>query len=644
MIDPRSLVAMAARLEDHPNAGDASTGSSNQDDSGFGLQGNQPEDLTQELLSWPADVTTGASQIATSYNGPDDVDELGNMYGMSLSATTRTAANSSTGALPPDRTDMAHDSGVRRSGEFWDQHMPPRLPCFNSEAIGQREGSKGISIPQLSSAMSSHGPSPPARWSAAAEFSSGRADVPVFMALPAETPGEPWARPQTPSRQSAMPHVGGQPSGTLGVQERVKAMQDVVIRCRATGTGGRPGRLPRRLDPASAREMEHLFGIHPVTAVQRAHERFVRLLLSSSGPDRQSFSAALHANLAAGEIELATFWLSWMLGAGFAMGPSTLDSVAQLFTDLWSQQQLLDNMAAMGVSPNDHSWNQLIHACVKAGNLERAEEFLTTLINSQTTPFQASVISYNTVIHAHCHAGDASRAEFWLQKMLEVNIMPMVSTLGAVINAFAELGALENAEHWFALMVERGWFSPNEYIFNGMIKASTNAGDMARAAAWFERMKEADVPVTAVTYNTMIHACGQVRDINGAERYFTQLLHSGEEVNVITYNAMINVCATCGRRKRAELWVERMQEANVEPDTVTYGTLCKALAHEGQHSKIEEIIDSLDSKGITHNEYFYASWINACSRARHPDPKEAERAFRQCIARGLDWKGTRPEQ
>lgn len=486
--------------------------------------------------------------------------------------------------------------------------------------------------------------------------------VPVMLAIPTELPTVPpppmpMAAPDygiveacsQPQGRSSIPPPPGLEMPGEGLQvdstewhgqlhsgtEKLQALLEVVHQAKATAAT-RSGRAPRRMDAVQAAKVQRALGDHPVAGVQRAHDQIFRLIQSSNGFDRQSLNIAIQANAGAGEVDNTVFWLSWMLSAGLIPSPPSLEAVSQLLTSAASQQELLFTMAEMGVSPTDHCWNQLIHTCVKKGDVHKAEMWLSTLMNVDGSPFRPTVISFNTVIHAHAQSGNPARAEHWLNTMIEAKLIPTDSTLGALVNAYAEAGDVEKAEGWVELVMREGWLTPNEFIFNGLIKACANVGDIPRAERWLQRMKVMNVPVTAITYNQMIHACGQTRDIAGAERYFADLMQSGEGCNIITYNAMINACATCGKTKRAQLWIDRMKEAGIAPDKVTYGSFCKALAREGQHEAVKTIINGLEEKGIQHNEYFYASWINACAKPKSPNPEEAERAFRQCVSRGLD--------
>ena len=62
---------------------------------------------------------------------------------------------------------------------------------------------------------------------------------------------------------------------------------------------------------------------------------------------------------------------------------------------------------------------------------------------------QPNVTSYNSVINACAQKGDVNRAEHWFKRLEEFLVQPDVMSYSSAINACAQKGDVEKAEQWF---------------------------------------------------------------------------------------------------------------------------------------------------------------------------------------------------
>merc|ERR1719265_636736 len=79
-------------------------------------------------------------------------------------------------------------------------------------------------------------------------------------------------------------------------------------------------------------------------------------------------------------------------------------------------EKLLGEISSLGLKPDGVSFNSVIHACARQGNIKRAEHWLRKMQESGIEP---NVISFNVIIDACMKADDAEEAEKWLARMLE---------------------------------------------------------------------------------------------------------------------------------------------------------------------------------------------------------------------------------
>ena len=89
--------------------------------------------------------------------------------------------------------------------------------------------------------------------------------------------------------------------------------------------------------------------------------------------------------------------------------------------DACGAEKWLSKMKDAGLSPSAVSYNAVIHACARAGDVERAAGWLVAVRRDPTAP-EVNVFTWSTVIHACAKAGDADGAEKWLATMAEAGM------------------------------------------------------------------------------------------------------------------------------------------------------------------------------------------------------------------------------
>lgn len=177
--------------------------------------------------------------------------------------------------------------------------------------------------------------------------------------------------------------------------------------------------------------------------------------------------------------------------------------------------------------------------------------------------------------------------------------------------------------------------SNDDHSLTAQLKTCAHHGDIEKAEAMLATMLKERQTLSVEDYNYVIHACATARDVTRAEQHLRAMVTMGLLPNLISFNSVINACAMDGDAMRAELWLRSMVDHGVEPTEVTYGTMCKVLARKGLVREIQGVMDTIERKGLTLNEYFYASLISACGVAMPPNTQAAMRAFEDLVARRL---------
>lgn len=182
--------------------------------------------------------------------------------------------------------------------------------------------------------------------------------------------------------------------------------------------------------------------------------------------------------------------------------------------------------------PNLYSWNLLMKAYVENRRFTKAKTVFTTMP-------QRDVVSWSTMIAACAQFGHGEEALELFQQMQREGVKPNVVTFVCVLDAYAGLADLEEAEEVHAHIIDSG-FEQNLIVANALINMYGKRGYVNTARKVFDRMNERD----RVSWNSMIAAYAQNDYGKEALELFRQMQVEGIKPNKISFVSAVNACAS----------------------------------------------------------------------------------------------------
>jgi len=155
----------------------------------------------------------------------------------------------------------------------------------------------------------------------------------------------------------------------------------------------------------------------------------------------------------------------------------------------------------------------------------------------------------------------------------------------------------------------------NAMIYNCLIDACVQCGDVRAALGYFEQMKQLNF-VDTVSYNTMVKAYLSSNQAEQAQALLQEMSRRGLPPNKVTYNELLD--ARVMAKDRRGMWsvVDDMQASGVAPSPATCSILLKALTQHSLASDVSRTMGLLDTMQEPMDEVLFASVIEACIRIR----------------------------
>merc|ERR1719171_1736942 len=155
----------------------------------------------------------------------------------------------------------------------------------------------------------------------------------------------------------------------------------------------------------------------------------------------------------------------------------------------------------------------------------------------------------------------------------------------------------------------------NPMIYNCLIDACVQCGDVRAALGYFEQMKQLDF-VDVVSYNTMVKAylaCGACQE---AQALLQEMTGRGLPPNKVTYNELLNARVVAKDRKGMWSLIDDMLASGVSPSPATCSILLKSLTENSLNSDVARTMELMGKMEEPMDEVLFSSVIEACIRIR----------------------------
>jgi len=281
-------------------------------------------------------------------------------------------------------------------------------------------------------------------------------------------------------------------------------------------------------------------------------------------------------------------------------------------------QEIAERMCQMGHRLNLLTCNTILNCWTKAGHPDHAESFLeeTMLEKHQIIP---DIVSYNTIIHGYARLGNLERALELLTRLLEDSLSgqqqptrypkPNVRTFTSILIALSKEHTINAAEEAERLLLQMQELSDAPY--NLSTRPNT------------------------VTYNAVMNCWASlsfpssIRERRHKKQYMHQMKNgtsrSKTKGNVIAIDEKENEHHRFGRK--AEFVLRSMQGLGPDemPNTISYNIVMRAYSND--MVKAEELVRDMIANGLEPTEHTFKTLIHVLNRdfrIRNKDKKLKE--------------------
>lgn len=190
---------------------------------------------------------------------------------------------------------------------------------------------------------------------------------------------------------------------------------------------------------------------------------------------------------------------------------------------------------------------------------------------------QLSIMTYNTLVDACARCGEMSRVSFLLNDMVDNQIQPSIVTYSAIMKGYCQENRIDKALEVMDEMRRTSKFQPDEHIYNTIIGGCARKGMYDKGVALLEEMCQAGIAPSNFTLSVLVKLASRSRRLDKAFELVEELPRKFNfRLNVHVYNNLIQATLTHKDLRHAFQVIERMLCQRVRLDVRTYSLLLRA--------------------------------------------------------------------
>lgn len=242
--------------------------------------------------------------------------------------------------------------------------------------------------------------------------------------------------------------------------------------------------------------------------------------------------------------------------------------------------------------------NTMITTYASCGRVEDAKKIFNTMPNR-------SLISWNSMIVGFSQNGCPMEALDLFCKMNKLDLRLDRFSLASVISACGGIASIALGEQVFARVVVTGYES-DQIVSTSMIDFYSKCGFLQNGRKIFDAMTDIDV----ISWNSMM--MGYATNGSGYEALalFNKMKDAGVAPTNVTFTAVLSACDHCGLVEEGRKWLHEMKwKYHIEPELEHYSCMVDLLARVGY---LEEAVNLIKELPFGADSSMWSSVLRGC--------------------------------
>lgn len=273
----------------------------------------------------------------------------------------------------------------------------------------------------------------------------------------------------------------------------------------------------------------------------------------------------------------------------------------------------------MGLKYN--TFQAMIARCLKSNDLQSAVSIFRDLQKGGLSPNQVTYCSLISALGKTKRHGSRSAHlayELWKELVVSVTLETLdMAALRTGMKASAAVYRMDEAEGIIDF-VNKNLGNADVRMYNILLKGYASKGNMKKMLEVKERILQANLKPSSVTYNTMIHACIRSGNLRMAKSLMQEAETSGAGLDAWSYTTLLKGYVEQNDMKNAMLVFDDMQIAGKKPTYITYSIMIDGYVRSGQLVTARSMLDRMVESGERPTAVTFNTLLRGYSSDKRP--------------------------
>jgi len=357
--------------------------------------------------------------------------------------------------------------------------------------------------------------------------------------------------------------------------------------------------------------------------ISNGHEEVAVALFNKTVRDTDSYQSLINAYAWAGKPLSAKVVLQEALGLELLPTSKTFGNLIIAFGkagEADKARMIFDLMEKHKIEPNLVCYNGLIAAYGKAGQKSKALAVFEKMRSESKLNPDAK--TYEAIISSAGQDGNMEEAMTFYQRLKNEGITPTKPILDNMMLVCSKNGNGELALEYFDELLKLQ-IQPDTRSFVRVITALTLSGMSSRAVELLQAAEGSGLSLSAGTYNSVMFGCIRSGKLQVAIDLFYALKAKGIQLEETSYRAALIACTRAKLIRKAFSIFQEMISQGMAPNLDVYNSILTTAGRMGRLAFTLGILRRMEFENILPDTVSFNAAINACHRAKVPNPEKA---------------------
>lgn len=268
---------------------------------------------------------------------------------------------------------------------------------------------------------------------------------------------------------------------------------------------------------------------------------------------------------------------------------------------------ILEELQNSSIHPNEITFNTVLDACVKAGEMDLAFQFFDEMRESGLQPDN---FTYATMIKGIKNHQIGSQKDYKETGSKHRKIKMSNSENSSLDKVFEILTSCNQGKY----------VKPDEILFNCVMDACIKFKNLPKAVEVYNEMINMELQPSSITYGILIKGFGNEKQFDGVMKMCDNMMRERIRINEATYGCLIDACIKCEKIDKAMDFFKMMREDyDTKINSVIYSLLIKGFTTVRRFEKAYEVFLCMhNNPNIQPNIITYNAMLECAIKCNNP--------------------------